>query len=77
MKVSEIKKLINVDQFFADIEKTKNEFDCSYLDAIVHCCERSQIELDVAAALIKSNPKMKAKVFDCSHLLKMVKNESV
>jgi hypothetical protein len=73
MKISDIKKLINVDQFFAAVEAAKVEYNCSYLDAIVHCCEQQHIELDMAAALIRANPTMKKKVQQCSHLLRLVK----
>jgi hypothetical protein len=72
MKVSDIKKLINVDQFFMDIDTAREAYQCSYIDAIVHVCEAQHIEPDIAATLIRSSPTMKKKVQACSHLLKLV-----
>ncbi len=72
MKVSDIKKLINADQFFADIDRARDAYQCSYIDAIVHVCEEQRIEPEMAATLIRSSPTMKKKVQQCSHLLKLV-----
>jgi hypothetical protein len=72
MKVSDIKKLIDVDQFFKDVEQARVDYNCSYLDAIIHCCEDQNIEVEMAATLVRSNPTMKKKVQQCSLLLKLV-----
>lgn len=74
MKIAEIKKLIDVDKFFRDVEQAKVDYRCSYVDAVVHCCEDQGIELDMAATLIRSNPTVKKKLHTCSQKLRMVSN---
>ena len=72
MKIADIKKLIDVEGFFKDIEATKQQFNCSYSDAIIHCCEAQNIEVDVAATIIRSSPTMKKKLYECSRDLRMI-----
>lgn len=33
-----------------------------YIDAVVHWCEKNKIEVEYAAALVKKDPAMKAKI---------------
>lgn len=55
--------------FFNEVAKTVDEFQISYLDAIVHICESNNIELEVAASLIKGNSKIKTTLqHDCIQL---------
>lgn len=72
MKLSDIKKSININEFFERIEHCKTMHDCSYLEAIMHCCEEYNIELDVAATIIRSNPTMKKKLKECSTKLRLL-----
>lgn len=46
--------------FYADIESIVCELRTDYMDAVVHYCEKHDIELETAASIIKSNSKIKA-----------------
>lgn len=52
---------LNTKDFISDINKLVSN-GVPMIDAIVDYCEKHNIELDVAASIIKSNPKSKLKV---------------
>lgn len=54
-----IKKLVP-QSFYAEIETLVVELKVDYIDAVVHYCEKNGIEVETAAAIIKSNAKFKA-----------------
>jgi hypothetical protein len=46
--------------FYVEIEKLVCELKTDYMDAVVHYCEKNDIELETAASIIRSNGKIKA-----------------
>lgn len=46
--------------FCQEIESLVVELKTDYMDAVVHYCEKNNIELETAASIIKSNSKFKA-----------------
>jgi len=46
--------------FCQEIEYLVVELRTDYMDAVVHYCEKNNIELETAASIIKSNSKFKA-----------------
>ena len=46
----------------AEIEQIVKEKKLEYIDAIVWYCHKNQIDIEVAGAVIKSSPKLKAKI---------------
>lgn len=46
--------------FYVEIEKMVCELKTDYMDAVVHYCEKNDIELETAASIIRSNGKIKA-----------------
>jgi len=46
--------------FCQEIESLVVELRTDYMDAVVHYCEKNNIELETAASIIKSNNKFKA-----------------
>jgi late-transcription coactivator len=46
-------------QFSLEVERTASVHRISYLEALMHLCETSGIETEVAAKLITSNLKIK------------------
>jgi len=46
--------------FCQEIESLVVELRTDYMDAVVHYCEKNNIELETAASIIKSNSKFKA-----------------
>lgn len=52
----------SIGKFVLQIERCASENNLSYIDAIVHFCEKHSVEIETAAALLKTNPKIKAKL---------------
>lgn len=48
--------------FMEIIDKIVDEQGITYIDAVLHYCESTGVELETAAVLIKSSAKMKAKI---------------
>lgn len=59
--------------FVEEIEKIVGEGLSSHMDAVVLYCERNNIEIETAAAIIRNNRKLKAKIKSDAQILKMVK----
>jgi hypothetical protein len=50
------------EKFIKEIEKLVMNYDLDYMDAVVHLCEKNNIEIEAAASIIKNNIKIKAKI---------------
>lgn len=48
--------------FMTDIERIKDDYDVSYMDAVLQYCEENGIEIESAGQFIKSIPPLKAKI---------------
>lgn len=57
-----LSKVINQENFYKEIESLVKSHKLDYIDAIVHYCDKNQIELEVAASLVKSNGRIKSVV---------------
>jgi hypothetical protein len=44
--------------FSQDVRKLCQEKSMEYIDAVVHWCEKNNVEVEYAAALIKKDPAM-------------------
>lgn len=55
-------KVINSELFYEELEALVKNHKLDYIDAIVHMCDKNQIEIEVAASLIKSNSRIKSVV---------------
>lgn len=58
----QINGMIDSKAFAEQIEFIVKEKRLDYIDAVVYYCERSGIDIETAADLIKSNAKLKVKV---------------
>lgn len=52
--------MLTPQQFCNDIETLVVELKTDYMDAIVHYCDKNNIEIETVASIIKSNSKFKA-----------------
>ena len=59
--------------FFTAIEAHVEKENISYQEAILDWCQKRGVEIDAAAAAVRSNKKFKEKVFAESKRLHMVK----
>lgn len=53
--------ILKTEDFFFRVEELVGK-GLSYIDAIVHCCELFNIEVETAAEFIKSNSKYKSAI---------------
>lgn len=59
--------------FIKDIERIVNEKHVEYFDAVILYCEINNLEVETAAALVKQNSTLKAKIQYEAENLNMVK----
>lgn len=57
-------KALTSEKFIKEIENLVTRYDLDYMDAVVHFCEKNNIELEAAAGIIRSNLRIKAKLQD-------------
>lgn len=58
----EIKSVKTLSKFSKIIESVVIEHGLSYMDAVLHYCEKTGLEYETAGSLIKSSPVLKAKI---------------
>lgn len=52
--------ILKSNKFYEEIDKLVSDQGIPYLDAVVFYCEKYNIEIETAAAFIKSNSRMKS-----------------
>lgn len=57
-------KALTSEKFIKEIENLVTRYDLDYMDAVVHYCEKNNIELEAAAGIIRSNLRIKSKLQD-------------
>jgi len=62
MKKIKINGMQTSSTFLSEIEELVREKKIPYLDAIMHYCEKNEVEIETAASLIKMSTKMKGKL---------------
>lgn len=62
MKKIQIKSIKPIHIFAQEIETLVKDKNIDYIDAILYYCEKNNMEIETAAALIKSSSKIKAKI---------------
>lgn len=58
----ELNTILNLKDFLDKIESIAVEKRVDYIDAVVLYCEKTGLEIETAAKLIRSNAKMKARI---------------
>lgn len=54
--------LLNVQDFISIIEEIVKDKHIDYFEAVMYYCEKTGLEIESAAELVKSNSKIKSKV---------------
>ncbi len=57
-----IKSIKSSAEFVKQIETIVKEHNLEYMDAVIHYCEKNNIELEVAAAVVRGNPHLKSNI---------------
>ena len=68
-----LKSIKSPSDFIKDIERIVNEKRVEYFDAVILYCEMNNLEVETAAALVKQNGTLKAKIQMEAENLNMVK----
>jgi hypothetical protein len=55
-------KMMSSDIFYSDIDNLVKTHKLTYMDAIVLYCERNNVEIETAAAMIKGNFRIKSQL---------------
>lgn len=55
-------KIMSTDNFYKEIDKLVRNHNLTYMDAIVYYCERNEVEIETAAAMIKGNFRIKSQI---------------
>ena len=55
-------KIVSTDLFYKEIDKLVKSHNLTYMDAIVYYCERNEVEIETAAAMIKGNFRIKSQI---------------
>ena len=53
---------LTTEKFTKEIERIVNTFNIDYMDAVIHFCEKNNIEVETAASIIRSNLKIKSRL---------------
>jgi hypothetical protein len=59
---TEQQPVLTSENFIKEIDKIVTDLGITYVDAVVHFCEKNNIEIETAASIVKSSPKMKSKL---------------
>lgn len=61
-----------------DIEKirSRSKAHIEYIDAIIHYCEKNNLEIETVAKIIKKNPVLKSKLQDEAEELNIIEKTS-
>ena len=62
--------------FAAEIEGMVKELNISHFDAIIHYCERNEIEIETVASWVKGSQVLKSKVMLDAQDLNMIKKSA-
>ena len=60
----------------AQIEQIARELNTDYIDAVLHYCEKNNIEVDFVGEVIAKNPTLKAKIEIEAENLNFIKKTS-
>lgn len=66
----------NVLEFLTEIEDIRRRDKVEYMDAIVHFCEKNDIEIEVMASFIRKNVLLKSKIQEEAEALNILPKSS-
>lgn len=74
MRRSDIKKLIDLDDFYSEVDRIADDCNCTHLDAAQEYGRIHMIEDDLLAQIIKvSRGKFKAKIIEQCEELRLIR----
>lgn len=55
-------KVLTTERFIKDIENLVSKYNLDYMDAVVHYCEKNNVEIEQAGMIIRNNIRIKSKL---------------
>lgn len=55
-------KALSTERFYKEVEMLVNTHNLNYMDAVVFFCEKNDIEVEIAASMIRSNQRIKSHI---------------
>lgn len=55
-------KMLSTETFYKAVDTLVDKHNLTYIDAVVYYCEKNNIEIEVAASMIKNNFRIKSVV---------------
>ncbi len=55
-------KALSTERFYKEVEVLVNTHNLNYMDAVVFFCEKNDIEVEIAASMIRSNQRIKSHI---------------
>lgn len=71
-KVLKLSSIVDTDLFYKEIDKLVKNHNLSYMDAVIHYCEKTGMEIETAAQLVKGNFRMKSHLREEGETLNMI-----
>lgn len=62
MNESSVGKIMSTGSFYNEIDFLVKQHGLNYMDAILFFCEKNNVEIEVAASMIKSNLRIKSQL---------------
>lgn len=70
------KKAHSTEKFIKEVNTLVERHGLDYMDAIVHYCEKNNLEIESVASIIRSNSKIKAKLQNEAEVLNFLPKTS-
>ena len=64
--------IVQSDDFYSSIDNLVKKNNLTYLDAIVYYCEKNEMEIEIAASMIKGNFRIKSQLQQEGELLNIL-----
>lgn len=72
-----INSVLSVKEFFDIIDGIARQQEITYMDAVMHYCEKFGMEIETAARMIRSSTKLKARIRDEAERLHCLKKGKI
>lgn len=57
-----LNKTMTSEKFIKEVERLVSRYNLDYMDAVIHLCEKNNMEVEAAATIIRNNISIKSKV---------------
>ena len=55
-------KMVNPEQFYEELDNLVKRSHLTYMDAVIHFCQKNDMDIEAAASMLKSNQRIRASI---------------